>query len=396
MPDVARNPGLPVSQVPELVIDDPRLKPVAEKVVHGERLDLDDGLALYRTPDLLAVGWLANRVREQRHGNICYFNINRHINPTNVCVAHCKLCAFGRDPDAPGAYTFALEEIYQRAEQGVREGATEFHMVGGLHPDLPFEYFLDLMRGLKKRCPSVHLKAFTMVEVGYFARIAKLSIRDTLLALQQAGVDSLPGGGAEIFNPRVRRIICDHKVSGQQWLNIARTAHQIGLRSNATMLYGHVETDEERVEHLLALRELQDETHGFVAFIPLAFHPENTGLAHLPKPTGFADLKAIAISRLLLDNFDHIKAYWIMLTPRIAQIALRFGADDLDGTVVEEKIYHDAGATTSEFSSRAELERLIRQAGRIPVERDTLYRPVDRSKMPAPNPRPDTTLSIVV
>ena len=233
----------------------------------------------------------------------------------------------------------------------MREGATEFHMVGGLHPDLPFEYFLDLMRGLKERCPGVHLKAFTMVEVGYFARISKLSIRDTLVALKDAGVDSLPGGGAEIFNPRVRKIICDHKVSGQQWLNIARTAHQIGLRSNATMLYGHIENDEERVEHLLALRNLQDETRGFVAFIPLAFHPENTGLAHLPKPTGFTDLKTIAISRLLLDNFDHIKAYWIMLTPRIAQIALRFGADDIDGTVVEEKIYHDAGATTAQFTS---------------------------------------------
>ncbi len=323
--------------------------------------------------------------------------MNRHINPTNVCVAHCKLCAFGRDPNAPGAYTFALEEIYQRAEQGMREGATEFHMVGGLHPDLPFEYFLDLMRGLKKRCPTVHLKAFTMVEVGYFSRISKLSIRDTLLALKEAGVDSLPGGGAEIFNPRVRKIICDHKVSGQQWLNIARTAHEIGLRSNATMLYGHVETEEERVEHLLLLRELQDETHGFSAFIPLAFHPANTGLAHLPPPTGYHDLKSIAISRLLLDNFDHIKAYWVMLTPSIAQIALRFGADDLDGTVVEEKIYHDAGAKTAEFTPRVELERLIREAGRVPVERDTLYRPVDRSKMPPPpGPRPDVTLSINV
>jgi aminodeoxyfutalosine synthase len=253
------------------------------------------------------------------------------------------------------------------------------------------------MRGLKQRCPSVHLKAFTMVEVGYFARISKLSIRDTLLALKQAGVDSLPGGGAEIFNPRVRKVICDHKVSGQQWLNIARTAHQIGLRSNATMLYGHIETEEERVEHLLLLRELQDETRGFVAFIPLAFHPEHTALSHLPKTTGFADLKNIAIARLLLDNFDHIKAYWIMLTPRIAQIALRFGADDIDGTVVEEKIYHDAGATTSQFTPRAELERLIREAGREPVERDTLYHPIDRSKLPAPaGQRPDVTLTLNV
>jgi len=380
----------------ELQISDARLKPIADKVLAGERLSFDDGIALYRTSDLLALGWLANSVREQRHGSVCYYNVNRHINPTNVCVAHCRLCAFGRSPDAPGAYTFALEEIYQRAEEGMREGATEFHMVGGLHPDLPFEYFLDLMRGLKLRCPSVHLKAFTMVEVGYFARIAKLSIRDTLLALQKAGVDSLPGGGAEIFHPRVRKVICDHKVSGQQWLSIARTAHQIGLRSNATMLYGHIETEEERVGHLILLRELQDETHGFVAFIPLAFHPENTALAHLPKPTAFADIKAIAVSRLLLDNFDHIKAYWIMMTPKVAQIALRFGADDLDGTVVEEKIYHDAGATTEQFTSRAGLERLIREAGRTPVERDTLYRPVDRSKMPPPGPRPDVTLTLNV
>jgi aminodeoxyfutalosine synthase len=381
----------------ELILNDQKLKPIGTKVLAGERLSFDDGVALYRTPDLLAVGWLANHVREKRHGNICYFNVNRHINPTNVCVAHCKLCAFGRDPGAPGAYTFALEEIYQRAEQGVREGATEFHMVGGLHPDLPFDYFLDLMRGLKKRCPGVHLKAFTMVEVGYFARIAKLSIRDTLLKMKEAGVDSLPGGGAEIFHPRVRKIICDHKVSGQMWLSIARTAHEVGLPSNATMLYGHVESEEERVDHLVHLRELQDVTHGFVAFIPLAFHPENTALAHLPKPTGYADLKNIAIARLLLDNFDHIKAYWIMLTPSIAQIALRFGANDLDGTVVEEKIYHDAGARTAEFTPRAELERLIRAAGRIPVERDTLYRPVDRSKMPPPPAaRPDVTLSLNV
>lgn len=381
----------------ELIINDPQLKPIADKVLAGERLGSDDGVALYLSPDLLAVGWLANHVREKRHGNVCYYNVNRHINPSNVCVAHCRLCAFGRDPHAPGAYTFALEEIYQRAEQGAREGATEFHIVGGLHPDLPFDYFLDLIRGLKQRCPGVHLKAFTMVEVGYFARITKLSIRDTLLKLKEAGVDSLPGGGAEIFNPRVRKIICDHKVSGQQWLNVARTAHELGLPSNATMLYGHVETEVERVEHLLLLRDLQDQTHGFVAFIPLAFHPENTALAHLPKPTGYDDLKNIAVARLLLDNFAHIKAYWIMLTPSVAQIALRWGADDLDGTVVEEKIYHDAGAKTAEFTPRAELERLIRAAGRVPVERDTLYRPTDRSKLAPPQPaRPDVTLTLDV
>jgi aminodeoxyfutalosine synthase len=375
----------------ELTITDSRLKLIASKVLGGERLSIDDGITLYRSPDLLAVGWLANHVREKRHGNVTYFNVNRHINPTNVCVAHCRLCAFGRDPNAPGAYTFALEEIYQRAEQGVREGATEFHIVGGLHPDLTFEHYLELVRGLKQRCPTVHVKAFTMVEVHYFARIAKLSIEETLRKMKEAGVDSCPGGGAEIFHPRVRKIICDHKTSGQMWLSTAKKAHEAGLHSNATMLYGHVETEEERVDHLIKLRELQDQTHGFVAFIPLAFHPDNTALSHIPKPTGYADLRNIAVSRLLLDNFDHIKAYWIMLTPSIAQIAQRFGANDLDGTVVEEKIYHDAGAKTSEFTPRAELERLIRAAGRVPVERDTLYRRVDRSKLPPlpPQTRPD-------
>jgi aminodeoxyfutalosine synthase len=376
-----------------LQLADARLEPIARKVMAGERLTSEDGLALFQSHDLLGVGWLANYVREKRHGNICYFNVNRHINPTNVCVAHCKLCAFGRSPDAPGAYTFALDEIYSRAAEGVAEGATEFHIVGGLHPDLPFDYYLELIRGLKQRFPHVHLKAFTMVEVHYYARLSKLSIRDTLLKMKEAGVDSLPGGGAEIFHPRVRRIICDHKVSGTMWLSIASAAHELGMRSNATMLYGHVETLEERVDHLVRLRETQDKTHGFVAFIPLEFHPGNTALEHLPKPTGMDALKTIAVSRMMLDNFDHIKAYWIMLTPRIAQIALRFGANDLDGTVVEEKIYHDAGATTPEGLSRAELERLIRAAGRVPVERDTLYQPVDRSKMPMPAPSATTRAS---
>src|SRR5450432_3898244 len=345
-----------------LKLNDDRLQPIAAKVLAGERLDARDGLILYESHDLLGVGWLANYVREKKHGNVTYYNVNRHINPTNVCVAHCKLCAFGRSPDSPSAYTFSLDEIYARAGEGVAEGATEFHIVGGLHPDLPFSYYLDLIRGLKQRYPQVHLKAFTMVEVGYYARITKLSIRDTLLAMKEAGVDSCPGGGAEIFHPRVRKLICDHKVSGQMWLRMAKKAHRIGLRSNATMLYGHVETMEERVDHLVKLREAQDETHGFVAFIPLAFHPDNTPLSHIPKPTGYDDLRNIAVSRLMLDNFDHIKAYWIMLTPSIAQIALRFGANDMDGTVVEEKIYHDAGAKTDEFTPLSELERLIRAA----------------------------------
>ncbi len=360
--------------------DDPRLASVHAKVIAGERLNTEEGLALFATGDLLALGWMANRVRERMNGNVCYFNVNRHINPTNVCVAACRLCAFGRKKDTPGAYTMALEEAFQTAASGYTEAVTEFHIVGGLHPDLPLEYFLDLVSGLKERFPQVHLKAFTMVEVSFLAKRAKLSIRDTLLKLKAAGVDSCPGGGAEIFADRVRHIICDHKIDGNEWLDTARIAHEIGLRSNATMLYGHVENDEDRVDHLMRLRDLQDETGGFQTFIPLAFHPDNTALQHLPKTTGLLDIKTIAVSRLVLDNFQHIKAYWQMLTPKIAQIALRFGADDLDGTVIEEKIYHDAGATTPQGMARTELQRLIREAGRVPVERDTLYHPVVRDE----------------
>ena len=360
--------------------DDPLLVPIHEKVLARERLSANDAMALYRTGDILAVGWLANQVRERMHGDKTYFNVNRHINPTNVCVAACRLCAFGRKKDSLGAYTMALEEAFETAASGYSEAVTEFHIVGGLHPDLPFQYFLDLVSGLKQRFPQVHLKAFTMVEVAYLAKRAKLSIAETLQRLKAAGVDSLPGGGAEIFADRVRHVICDHKIDGDQWLDTARTAHQIGLKSNATMLYGHVENDEDRVDHLLKLRALQDETGGFQTFIPLAFHPDNTVLEHLPKTSGMLDIKQIAVSRLVLDNFPHIKAYWQMLTPKIAQIALRFGADDLDGTVIEEKIYHDAGATTPQGMRRQELVRLIREAGREPVERDTLYHPVTRTE----------------
>lgn len=360
--------------------DDRRLDSVAKKVFNGERLSFDEGVILYRSSDILAVGWLANYVREKMWGNTTFFNVNRHINPTNVCVAACRLCAFGRKKDTPGAYTMALEEAWETAASGYSEAVTEFHIVGGLHPDLPFQYFLDLVAGLKERFPQVHLKAFTMVEVAYLARRAKLTIRETLEKLKEAGVDSLPGGGAEIFNDRVRHIICDHKIDGDQWIDTARTAHQLGLKSNATMLYGHVENEEDRVDHLVRLRDLQDETHGFQTFIPLAFHPDNTPLQHLPKTTGLLDIKQIAIGRLMLDNFPHIKAYWQMLTAKIAQIALRFGADDIDGTVIEEKIYHDAGATTPQGMRRQELMRLIREAGREPVERDTLYRSVTRAE----------------
>ncbi|MGH9358776.1 MAG: aminofutalosine synthase MqnE [Terriglobia bacterium] len=371
-----------------LKIEDSNLEPIAEKTLHGERLSFSDGLTLFRSHDLLAIGFLADHVRQKLHGRRTYFNVNRHINPTNVCVASCRLCAFGRKPDAPGAYTMALEEAFRIAGQGWTEAITEFHIVGGLHPDLPFEYYVDLIRGLKERFPTVHLKAFTAVEIAYYAHMTRLSVKEILERFKEAGLGSLPGGGAEIFAPATRRRICDHKIGAAMWIRVHRTAHQMGLHSNATMLYGHIESDEDRVDHILRLRELQDETHGFQAFIPLKFHPANTELGKdtgYRDTTGFTDLKSVAVARLLLDNFPHIKAYWIMMTPRVAQVALRFGADDLDGTVVEEKIYHDAGATTPQVMTRSDLMRLIREAGGDPCERDTLYRPVTRT---------ETTLSV--
>jgi aminodeoxyfutalosine synthase len=360
--------------------DDPALEPIAAKVERGERLSFDDGVALYRSGDILAVGWMANLVRERMHGDLAYFNVNRHINPTNVCVASCRLCAFGRKKGEADTYTMALEEAWETAGQGLTEAVTEFHIVGGLHPDLPFEYFMDLVAGLKQRYPQVHVKAFTMVEIAFLAKRAKLTIAEAIERMKLAGVDSCPGGGAEIFADRVRHIICDHKIDGSEWIDTARLVHKAGLRSNATMLYGHIENDEDRVDHLLRLRALQDETGGFQTFIPLSFHPDNTALGHLPKSSGMTDIRQIAVGRLMLDNFPHIKSYWQMVTPKMAQIALRFGADDVDGTVVEEKIYHDAGASTPQGLRRRDLERLIIEAGRVPFERDTLYRAVTRSE----------------
>ncbi|MSV35884.1 MAG: aminofutalosine synthase MqnE [Bryobacterales bacterium] len=360
--------------------EDSRLSTIRDKVEEGQRLSSEDGLTLYRTPDLLGVGWLANRVRERLHGNKTYFNVNRHINPTDVCVASCKLCAFGKKAKDPTAYTWSHEQIWERAGHGYSEAVTEFHIVGGLHPELTLDWYCEMLRGLKQRYPKVHLKAFTMVEIGYFAQRTKLSHREVLERLKGAGMDSMPGGGAEIFSERVRRIICDHKISGDQWIDVARIAHKLGIHSNCTMLYGHIETEADRVDHLLKLRGLQDETRGFQTFIPLAFHPDNTAMEHVGKTTGFNDIREIAVSRLMLDNIPHIKAYWVMMTPQIAQIALRFGADDLDGTVVEEKIYRDAGGATSGSLRRGDLLRLIQEAGREPVERDTLYRAVERKE----------------
>ena len=360
--------------------EDERLTGIAAKVAAGQRLNSEDGLLLYRTTDLLGLGWLANTVREKLHGNVTFFNVNRHVNPTDVCVANCKLCAFGKLTRDGKAYTMSLDQVWHKAGEGYTEAVTEFHIVGGLHPELTIDWYCEMLRGLKQRFPKVHIKAFTMVEIGYFMKRSKMTAREVLQKLRDAGMDSLPGGGAEIFSERVRRIICDHKLAGDQWIETARTAHQMGLHSNCTMLYGHIETEEDRVDHLLKLRALQDETHGFQTFIPLSFHPDNTELEHIRKTTGFNDLREIAVSRLMLDNIPHIKSYWVMVTPQIAQIAQRFGADDLDGTLVEERIYHDAGATTSQQLRRKDLERLIREAGRVPQERDTLYRPVVRNE----------------
>lgn len=360
------------------MITDPALLPIREKVLAKERLSLEDGVTLYRSADLLGVGWLANVVRERISGSAAYYVLNRHINPTNVCVASCKLCAFGRPEGVAGAYTYTLDEIFERARPAPGRRYSELHIVGGHHPTLTLDHYLAMVRGLKERYPEVHVKAFTMAEILYFAQISGLATREVLIAFKDAGLDTMPGGGAEIFAPKTRARIARGKCTGDEWLAIAREAHELGIPTNATMLYGHVETIEDRVDHLCRLRDLQDATSGFLAFIPLAFHPPNTGMSRLPFTGGILDLANIAVSRLMLDNFPHVKAYWIMIGEKLAQVALSFGADDVDGTVVEEKIYHDAGAPTSEELTKAELERLIRDAGRVPVERDALYRPALR------------------
>jgi aminodeoxyfutalosine synthase len=353
---------------------------IVDKVGRGERLSLEEGVELYRSNDIIALGRLANQVRERLNGDITYYNVNRHINYTNVCVIDCQLCqgAYARKPGQEGGYTMQLEQVFRFAEQEYSDSLTEFHIVGGLNPDLPFEYYLDVLRGLKNRFPSVHLKAFTMIELDFFTKIARQPLESVIGQLRDAGLGSCPGGGAEIFAERARPLIAGHKISGARWLEVARTVHKMGIRSNATMLYGHIETLEERVDHLIRLRQLQDETGGFNCFIPLAFHQENTVYAHLPTTTGMDDLKTIAVARLMLDNFPHIKAYWVTLTPQLAQLALRFGADDLDGTIIEERIIHGAGTPTTPGMTRTQIEKLIRDAGRVPVERDTLYNPVQR------------------
>jgi aminodeoxyfutalosine synthase len=355
------------------------LAPLAEKIAARERLSFEDGIRLFRSPDLLGLGRMANRVREERHGNLAFYNVNRYLNPTNLCWVDCALCAWARKVNEPGGYEMAIEECVEEAGKGYSEAVTEFHIVGGLHPTWPFNYYTGLLKALKGRFPSVHLKAFTMVEIDWIARVGGKSIPETIRELHEAGMDSCPGGGAEIFEKRVRDVICKNKISGEEWLAIARECHLQGIPTNATMLYGHVETIEDRVDHLLRLRRLQDETGGFTGLIPLAFHPENTPLANVPPASGQTDLRVIAVSRLLLDNVAHIKAYWIQIGVKLAQIALFFGADDLVGTVVDETITHAAGATTASGLSRVDFERIIRESGREPVERDASYRRIVRA-----------------
>jgi aminodeoxyfutalosine synthase len=353
-------------------LQDTALEPIREKVLAGTRLTPEDGLALYRTHDLLGLGWLANHVREERHGDAGYFVWNTHLNHTNVCVATCDFCAFAAKSGEPRAYTMVLDEVF-RSVAGLPPAVREVHVVGGLHPELPWSYFVDMMKGIKRARPDIHVKAFTAVEVFFFHRLYRMPIERVLVELKEAGLDSMPGGGAEIFAKGTRNRIIKGKADAGQWLEVMRTAHHLGLPSNATMLYGHVESLEDRVDHLVRLRDLQDETGGFVTFIPLAFQPWEAPAMKLPETTGFDDLKAIAVARLLLDNVPHIKSYWIMITPRLAQVGLSFGADDIDGTVTEEKIAHDAGASTPQVMSVHELVRLIREAGRRPVERDTVF-----------------------
>jgi aminodeoxyfutalosine synthase len=356
------------------------LESICEKAVSSQRLTAAEGESLFQPDvDLHALGELANLVRERTNGNAAYYNINAHLNPTNVCIYRCPLCAYSCDPGDPKAYVMTHDEILARGEEAARSGCTELHVVGGVHPEKPFDWYVEILRTLHEAFPRLHLKAWTAVEIAWFSQVSGRPVRAVLEELIAAGLGSLPGGGAEIFDPEVRRKISPRKIDADTWLDVHRTAHKLGLRSNATMLYGHVETARHRVDHLLRLRELQDETGGFQAFIPLAFHPEGTQLAGLSKPSGLDDLRTIAASRLVLDNFDHVKAYWISLGIGTAQTALAYGADDLDGTVRHERIHHDAGSTAPELLTVEDLRGLIAEAGRQPVERDTLYRPVERS-----------------
>ena len=357
---------------------DAKLLGLRDKVFAGGRLSFADGVYLDQHADLFTLGEMANFVREKKSGHVTYYNVNQHLNPTNVCVYRCNFCAFRADLKSAKGYVISDEQILERARDATSKGATELHIVGGLHHHKPFEWYKHILEIIHDDYPDLHLKAWTAVEWDWFQRMTKRPIHDLIQEMIDAGLGSLPGGGAEIFDPVVRAQLCEHKADGTEWLKIHRAAHELGLRSNATMLYGHIETAEHRMDHLLKLRSLQDETGGFQTFIPLAFHPDNTKLSHIPKPSGMMDLRTMAISRIMLDNFPHIKAYWIMLTMKIAQIAQSYGADDIDGTVVHEKIYHEAGSDSPQELTVTELRNLILEAGRTPIERDTLYHEVIR------------------
>jgi aminodeoxyfutalosine synthase len=373
---------------------DPLLRPIGEKVAAGERLEADDGLRLYATTDLLGLGMLADSANHRINGDRVFFSANQHINPTNVCILRntCTFCSFARMPKEEGAFTRSLEEVFHEAEQATGMPTSEFHIVGGLHPKLRLSYYTDMIRGLKERHPHVHVKALTAVEIAHLARIEKLSEREVLLAMKEAGLTSLPGGGAEVFSTAVRATIAERKLTGEEWIRVHRVAHELGIPTNCTMLYGHVETAEDRIEHLAMLRALQDETGGFLTYIPLAYHPDHNELGEEmgrvgTATTGYEDLKNIAVGRLFLDNIPHVKTHWPMVTPFLSQIALSFGCDDVEGTVVYERIYHEAGAHTAMHMPYMELVRLIRGAGKRPVERDSLYQAV-RENFDDPPPEP--------
>ncbi len=353
------------------------LRDIGEKVSAGQRIGEDDCLRLFRSHDLAAIGYMANLVRERKNGNVAYFILNRHINYSNICILDCDFCSFYRRRRDAGAYEYSIEEMMTKAHEALAMGITEIHIVGGLHPSFKWDYYTEMLRALRALDSRLHLKAFTAIEILHLSWVGKRSVPETLTALRKAGLGSLTGGGAEIFDPEVRKVICHAKETAEEWLDVHRTWHKLSGRSTCTMLVGHVEKDHHRVDHLRQLRELQDETGGFTAFVTLAFHPENNKLSHLTGPTGYDLLKTIAIARIYLDNFDHIKAYWILMGMKLAQVALSFGADDIDGTVIEEKIYHMAGAQTPQEMARAELMKAIRETGREPVQRDSLYRTVE-------------------
>ena len=387
-------PSLPIAMVNRRLLRDPALLPIADKVTQGERLTHEEGALLFRTPDLVGVGALADAANRARHGDRVTFAANQHINPTNVCILRktCVFCSYARLPKEDGAYRYTLEQTLDEAAHA-RNGLTrEFHIVGGLDMKAGLEYYTTMFRALKAEHPQVHIKALTAVEIAHVARIEKMSVRDVLIALHDAGLDTMPGGGAEVFSKAVRATIADRKLAAEDYLMVHQTAHELGIRSNCTMLYGHVESVEDRIEHLAMLRELQDRTGGFLAYIPLAYHPDNNELGVTlhrqgTATSGFDDLRNLAVGRLFLDNVPHIKTHWVMVTPFLSQTALSFGVNDMEGTVVREKIYHEAGAHTAQAMSLDEIVRLIRGAGKVPAERDSFYNVIGTFGEDPPNVR---------